>query len=968
MKIRNYTIIMLFIFVYSYAQNKPTLIINSEQVIKVPSLSSRNYLPKPVKKGEVNKKRHSGQNMVVPGKGYPKGNDPLLELNNRNATYFHQNRSPQLTFAATNQGANPSDPTGAVGPNHYVVAYNSAFKIFDKNGNVLINDTALNAIFPGTSNDGDPIVLYDQFADRFLITEFDISSSPNKLMVAVSQGSDPVNDGWYVYKFNVNAMPDFPKYSIWSDGYYVTSNKSNPNQSEVVFAMERDKMIAGDNTAQMIGFNLPGIVNNGFYSPSGFNVLGNQMPPAGNAPIIYIQDDSWAGINDDHLKIWNINVDWNTPANSTISNPQEIITADYNSVFDNGSFHNLSQPNGTKIDALQATIMFMTNYRRFSNYNSVVLNFVVKGTNNKAAIRWYELRQNNDGEPWAIYQEGTYMDASGHNTFAGSISTDRFGKIALGYTIVDTDQVPELRYTGRFTNDPLGQMTINSEAVVPGSQSSSNFRYGDYAQMTVDPVDGRTFWFISEYFNNNSRIDQVGVFSFNQFANDIGVVELVSPVSSTLTNSETVTVRITNYGTQSVSNFPVSYQVDGGAVVTENYTGTLAVGADVNFTFSTTVDLSNEGHTYQIVTSTNMANDEDNTNDAITTDVKNLYANDVGISDIIAPVSSNTLGNSEAISVTIKNFGGTSQTNIPVSYILDGNTPVNETFTGNIAANGEANFTFNTNGNFSTPGLHHIVVRTNLSNDQDISNDEFSADINKTMCQPTSDCSDGDNITHLVFADIDNTSTCSSNGYIDFTSITANLIVGNTYPMTITTNFGNDHVTVWIDFNDNFVFDTNEKIIDNEVIGNTSGSGAVTETINTNLPANMALGQHMMRVKLAWNENPSDPCANVDYGETQDYTVNVTDPARINGLTNANLVLQTINQNQYLVKLENVKSNDEYTLTVYNVAGQELVNHYLTKYNNKYTYDLNLSYVSKGVYLLRIGNNDGGIVKKIVVK
>ena len=478
-----------------HAQQHPTSIIKSEKVIIVPSLSSRSYLPPPVAKGEENPKRRSGQNIIVPGKGLPKGNDPLLQ--SRRNQIRHIANNSLLTFEAAHTWANPSDPTGAAGPNHYVMAYNVAFKIFDKSGNVLVNDTNLSALFPGHTSDGDPIVLYDSFADRFLITEFDITSNPNKFLVAVSQTADPVNGGWYVYAFDVaGGMPDYPKFSIWSDGYYVTANKNanTASVSQVVFVMERDKMINGNTTAQMIGFPLPGIRNNGFYSPSGFNVNGNAMPPAGNAPIIYFQDDAWAGIDSDHLKIWNINVNWTIPGNSTITNnPQIINTTAFNSVFNNGSFSNLPQPGGPNIDALQATVMFMTNYRRFDDHNSVVLNFVVKGSGNKAAIRWYELIQNNDGDPWVIHQEGTFADPSGHHTFAGSINMDSQGNIGLGYTIVDSNQVPELHFTGRMAADPIGQMTIVPQTVINGMASDPSSRYGDYAQLTIDPTDDKTF-------------------------------------------------------------------------------------------------------------------------------------------------------------------------------------------------------------------------------------------------------------------------------------------------------------------------------------------------------------------------------------------------------------------------------------------------------------------------------------------
>ena len=193
------------------------------------------------------------------------------------------------------------------------------------------------------------------------------------------------------------------------------------------------------------------------------------------------------GFHTDHLKIWSINVDWNTPSNSTISNPQVINTEPFDGLFDGGSFSNLPQPSGPDLDALQATIMYMAQYRKFINHNSVVFNFVVDldDSSDYAGIRWYELRQPNHGDPWEIYQEGTYAQPDGHSAYAGNMCMDANGNIALAYSVVSSTQYPSLRYTGRFSTDPLNVMTIEEESFAEGTQSDPSFRYGDYSQMTL---------------------------------------------------------------------------------------------------------------------------------------------------------------------------------------------------------------------------------------------------------------------------------------------------------------------------------------------------------------------------------------------------------------------------------------------------------------------------------------------------
>jgi PKD repeat protein len=488
----------------------PTLIVVSDTVMEVPSIASQiaagTFIPDQHLVKEFNPKRW-GQNTSVPGKGLPVGEDPLWQMQER--VQRNKGKSPILTFEAASASATPTDPTGAVGPNHFVNSWNTSFRIWDKNGNPLIPAASLGTILPSTM--GDPIVVYDRYADRFMITEF----YSNGFAIALSKGADPVNSGWWVYQFATNTFPDYPKFSVWSDGYYITANKdqNTASTSQVVFAVQRDKMLTGDQTALMIGFPLTNIVTSGFYSPLAFNANGPTPPPAGDCPIVYMQDDSWTGVTSDHLKLWKINVNWTTPASSTISSPQIIATQPFDGLFDGGSFSNLPQPSGGDIDALQATIMYMAQYRRFSGYNSAVFNFVVdlNGNDNYAGIRWYELRQNNDGDPWYIYQEGTYSQPNGHSAFSGAMAQDMNGNIGMSYTIVSTSQYPSLRFTGRYASDPINTMTLTEEVIATGTMSDPATRYGDYAQMTIDPTDDATLWAIGEYFNGG-RKNQVGVF------------------------------------------------------------------------------------------------------------------------------------------------------------------------------------------------------------------------------------------------------------------------------------------------------------------------------------------------------------------------------------------------------------------------------------------------------------------------
>lgn len=951
---------------------KATLVVTADYMIEVPSIAwlveHGQFVPAIDFNREVNPKRR-GANKPVPGKGLPVGADPLWKKQNNGPKY--PGRDPLLTFEAASANITPTDPTGAVGPNNFVNAWNTSFRIWDKSGNPLTDPASLGTIFPGQTM-GDPIVFYDQIADRFLITEF----FSNGFLVAISQGSDPVNDGWYTYQFSTNTFPDYPKFTLWSDGYYITSNKDSntAGTSEVVFAIERDKMLTGDPTAQMIGFPLPGIQTSGFYSPLGFNVNGSELPPAGNSPIVYMQDDVWSGVTYDHLKIWTINVDWDTPSNSTISDPQELATEPFDGLFDGGSFSNLPQPSGPDVDALQATIMYMAQYRRFPSYNTVVFNFVVDldGNDDHAGIRWYELRQTADGDPWSIYQEGTYSQPDGHSAYSGNMCMDADGNIGLAYTVVSGTQHPSLRYTGRYVSDPIGTMTVAEETIVDGVQSDPSNRYGDYSQMTVDPTDDKTFWSIGEYFANGTRKDQVGVFKLApDFTTDVGVISIDAPVDGTLTAADTVKISLRNYGVDDQYDIPVSYQINDGTVVTEIFTDTLYSNTNAQYVFQTTGDFSNEGETYTITTYTALAGDENTGNDTLVGTVTHLYPNDLGIVQVNSPQSGTQLTQNEDITVTIENAGGESQSDFDVTYVLDGADPVTEQVPDTIPAVSTMMYTFMATGDFSALGDHDLMVYTSLPDDSDSSNDTISVIITNEMCQPGADCSQGDGIDRLVLGTIDNTSGCDPNGYGDYTDLMTYLWPGYLGEIVITTHYGSQFVKVWIDLNDNFVFEPDEVIVDDYEIASGQGGGTYTEVIPFPIPGEEYMGEHLMRAKTNWNDPvPDDACEETEYGETEDYTVSIDNTTGINGqsLEPNELIVGTLGDNKFLCKFKAENTKETLIISVHNMSGQTVIQNRVHHVNGWYEYEFDMSYASPGLYLVRLGSSSFGKVKRILVQ
>lgn len=911
--------------------------------------------------------KRSGANKTVPGKGLPVTTDALVQQ--QMEVSRHRGRSPLFVFDANTSNYTPSDPTGAAGPNHFVGGWNVGFRIFDKQGNPLTPAASLSTLFPG-NNLGDPIILYDKDADRFIITEFD--NSPNGFNVAVSKGPNPVTDGWWVYTtgFNTGSFPDYPKFSIWSDGYYVTANINSTNKT---FVLERDAMLNGQ-AAKFVALPLPGISTSGFYSPQAFNVSNGDMPPPGNGYIVYLQDDAWWNVSFDHLKIWTINVDWNNTANSTISQAQIITTTPFISVFDGGSFSNVPQPAGPLQDVLQATIMNQAQYRRFPGYNSVLFNFVVDtdpSSAKMAGIRWYELRQYGDGTPWEIYQEGTYLSPyNNKHTFSGSMAMDGQGNIGMGYTTCSTQEMIAIYYTGRLASDPLGVMTVDETLIGQSTSNNPSNRLADYVHLTVDPADDLTFWHIAEYFKTGQRRDVVGVFQIaTLLANDIGVLSIDTPIDGELSESEPVTVTLFNYGASDQQNIPVSFQVDDGEVITEIFPGPIASGASAQFTFETLADMGIEGHIYTLFVAAQLENDLVPENDTLTKHVRHLFPNDIGVQAIIYPVSGSGLTAEEEITVLVENFGYAEQNLINISYVLNG-TMVTEEFEASLPMGGTSAFTFLTPGDFSAIDVHELIAFTTLEGDADPLNDTTMVQITNSMCQPHSVCLNGTGFRAFNLSDLQNSSACSETGYGDYTDLVANLMQGASYDLLVRTGSGNQYVRVWIDFNDNFVFEEDELIVDNFEISPGQGPGIYIVTIPFNVPANAALGQHLMRARMSWQDPvPDNACEAIEVGETEDYTVeiNLGTGVQASPLADSELIITPIGKNFFEITLKTDKADGTMLFNVHNVLGHKLVENRVEKVDGRYTYTLDMSYAPKGIYIIRFGTYSYGKVKRIYV-
>jgi hypothetical protein len=425
-------------------------------------------------------------------------------------------------FALYGGRVNPPDPVGDIGPNHYVEMVNLAFAVYDRSGNALTGPTRIGDLWAGfaiadcTDPSGDPIVVYDQLRNRWLLSQFTTRGPTYYNCVAISRTGDPTG-AYFRYAFSAGPFfPDYPKYGVWTDSYILTSRDFGPTVEYgiSVYALEKKKMVQGDPNARAVQFFLDSavvpiaLIGDGLLPP---DLDGTAKPPEGSgAPVVGTQDNGGPyGAAFDALNIWELEVVWNANATASLVLATQLPVAEFDSIFPCAptSRDCLPQPgvaNPTqKLDILsyRQRPTWRLAYRHFGDHESLVTNQSVEARPAVAGVRWYEIRRV-DGA-YSVHQQGTFAPDDGIHRWMGSAAMDRLGNIALGYSVVNGINVfPGIRVTGRLAADASGVMTLGEAMVINGSgvQTTMNSRWGDYTSLNLDPRDDCTFWYVNEYY------------------------------------------------------------------------------------------------------------------------------------------------------------------------------------------------------------------------------------------------------------------------------------------------------------------------------------------------------------------------------------------------------------------------------------------------------------------------------------
>ncbi len=646
----------------------------------------------------------------------PKGPDPLYQ--SLSSRMVENEILPKVNFegiSSSQANAGVPDVNGDIGRDFYVEIVNvTFFRVYDKNGQPVSNLISANTIWNQVqqSSAGDPILLYDQEVDRWFLTEF---PSANRVLLAISLTSDP-RGAWDAYSFQTPRFPDFPKYGIWHDAYYLTTNESGNNFP--IYAFNRQDILAGEDVIRFQRLTVP--KTNGVFFEVGQPVDWDGMnpPPAGSpALIVKLNDDDWGTTDHDQIILHKVTIDWDTSANSNVE-LIDIPTAPYNtdgcSLENTGGFSCIPQPNGQGIDGAQWIITNKAQYRNFTTHESFVMSFMVDATGDEVAgIRWMEMRKT-PSQDWFLYQEGTVASDDGLHRFMSSIGIDGHGNIGLAYSVSGFSKHPSLRYTGRYASDPLGTMTFTEYEFATGGGSIGTDRFGDYASMSVDPSDDQTFWFTGEYIPTTGNWStRVVAFAAARDTFDLFPVSLLGPKNSAdLGANELLTVKIMNRGLQTIYNFGVGYQFEGGPWIIEQATvDSIAVDSSYKHTFTQGIDFPTPGH-YSVLVATILDEDGNHLNDTLLVDINKPAHQDLALGYNVSGDMLLVCSDEADNSIDLRNLGVDTITSLVLQVLLNGSPVDTLHWSGELVFGEEEEFFFTTTNLVEGDNIVQVLLLT----------------------------------------------------------------------------------------------------------------------------------------------------------------------------------------------------------------------------------------------------------------
>ncbi|MDQ6859665.1 MAG: hypothetical protein M3032_00700, partial [Verrucomicrobiota bacterium] len=499
----------------------------------------------------------NSSDLFRPSQNAPKQYDGALQASwslKKGFRFVPDIASPILSFDGIPvQNSAPPDTTGAVGPKDYVQGVNSLFRIYDKaTGAARGPAFKLSTLFKplggvvANNDNGDPIVLYDRIANRWILSQFAFTSTstpPYHEAIAVSKTGDPTGAYW-VYDFVTPGaeFPDYTKFGVWPDAYYATVRQFTNGVTYNgfgCFAFDRAKMLVGDSSATYVYFNAGPNLSQSSSGMIPTDFYGLQPPPAGAPNVFAVYTDDAFGDPSDALRLFNFHADFTTPANTTFTERSEspLAVAAFDSRNPSGR-GDIAQPSpaaspnpaaspattGDYLDSIGDRLMLRLFYINRGGVESLTTCHTVNVlpppaagvlptfTQYQAGTRWYILSKSSPAATFSVADQGTFAPDT-NNRWMGSTALDNAGNLAVGYSVSSTSVFPSVYYSGRLATDPAGTLSQGEASLILGTgvQQGTGNRWGDYSNMSLDPSDDATFW-----FTNGATYNGFGCFAFDR--------------------------------------------------------------------------------------------------------------------------------------------------------------------------------------------------------------------------------------------------------------------------------------------------------------------------------------------------------------------------------------------------------------------------------------------------------------------
>ena len=478
-----------------------------------------------------------------------------------------------IPFPGVSCSCAPPDTNGEVGATQYVQIVNQGFQVFNKTtGASVFGPVDIATLWSSgtcsTNGDGDPVVLYDQLANRWVVTQFAGASVPTDECIAVSTTSDATGT-YNAYDFQLGTdFFDYPKFGVWPDAYYMSMNVFNSSGTAFLgpqpFAFDRAAMLAGNPSPTFVTSRDPSFFNPASDPFMPADLDGSSPPPAG-APNPFLVE----GVSGSTWPLYRFHADFATPANSTFTLASTLTPAPFTALC-------VNQPScvpqlgvADRLDGLADRGMFRNAYRNFGDHEALVGNMTVS-SNGIAGVRWFELNNVTSGTP-SFVQQSTYQPDTTWR-WMGSVAMDHVGDMALGFSASSAVINPKISYAGRLVTDATSQL-LQGEADLfqgTGSQTGTGSRWGDYSDMTVDPVDDCTFWYTQEYYSVTSGFNwrtRIGSFKFPSCTTAPASLSLTKSADAASVNAGSqigFTIGLSNPGTTAGTGIALSDSLPGG--------------------------------------------------------------------------------------------------------------------------------------------------------------------------------------------------------------------------------------------------------------------------------------------------------------------------------------------------------------------------------------------------------------------